>query len=130
SIMLGGLLPLDAQTLEQWPPSGAFRMPVGDPYAIAFERSLTPGPFYVVRGVEWDGVRATHQGADLACGSSGLPVRAAAAGVVVRAVDHGLFGGYCTPVALAPRPAGGVLAHRVYARPGEASLRQHAWPGL
>lgn len=126
ALMLGGLLQLDAHTREQWPPSGAWRLPVGDPYSVANERPATPGPFFVLRGVEWDGNRASHQGADLGCGLAGTPVRAAAAGVVVRVGDHGEHGGYGTHVVLAHRLAGGVLAYSVYAHMRVASLRVRA----
>jgi hypothetical protein len=126
SVMLGGLLPLDAHMREQWPPSGAWRLPVGDAYSIATDRPSTPGPFFVLRNVEWDGFRASHQGADLGCGKAGLPVRAAAAGLVVDAADRGEFGGYGTHVVLAHRLPGGVLAYTVYAHMRVASLRVHA----
>ena len=43
SLMLGGLLPLDARTRDHWAPSGAFRMPVGDPYQVYEDRPRTPG---------------------------------------------------------------------------------------
>ena len=126
SVMLGGLLPLDAHMREQWPPSGAWQLPVGDAYAIADARPQKPGPFFVVRSVEWDGVRASHQGADLGCGTAGLPVRAAAAGLVVSAEDHGDYGGYGTHVVLAHRLGGNVLAYTVYAHMKIASLRVKA----
>ena len=126
SVMLGGLLPLDAHMREQWPPSGAWRMPVGNGYAIADRRPAKPGVFFVVRSVEWDGLRASHQGADLGCGEAGLPVHAAAAGLVVEAVDHGEYGGYGTHVVLAHRLPGNVLAYTVYAHLRIASLRVHA----
>jgi hypothetical protein len=126
SVMLGGLLPLDAQVREQWPPSGAWRLPVGDAYAIASEPPKTPGPFFVLRSVEWDGLRASHQGADLSAGEGGQPVRAAAAGLVLEAKDRGEYGGYGTHVVLAHRLPGGVLAYTVYAHLRIASLRVHA----
>lgn len=122
-MLLGGLLPLDARTLDRWAPSGAWRLPVGDPYQVAHERPAAPGPFFVLRSVEWDGDRASHQGADLGCGSAGATVRAAASGVVVRAADHGEYGGYGTHVVLAHRLADGVLAYSVYAHLREGSLR-------
>ena len=124
--LLGGLLPLDAHTRAQWPPAGAWRLPVGDPYAISSERPAEPGPFFVLRGVEWDGDRAAHQGADIGCGRAGDPVRAAAAGIVVRAADHGEYGGYGTHVVVAHRLADGVLAYSVYAHLRMASLRVRA----
>ncbi len=123
SLMLGGLLPLDASTRAQWPPAGAWRMPVGDAYAIPDQRPVAPGPFFILRGVEWDGDRASHQGADLGCGRAGDPVRAAAGGVVVRVADHGEYGGYGTHLVLAHRLAGGVLAYSVYAHLRLASVR-------
>ncbi len=123
SLMLGGLLPLDPSTRAQWPPAGAWRLPVGDAYAIPDERPLEPGPFFVLRGVEWDGDHASHQGADLGCGRAGDPVRAAAGGVVVRVADHGEYGGYGTHLVLAHRMAGGVLAYSVYAHLRLSSVR-------
>mgnify|MGYP003337985318 FL=1 len=73
------------------------------------------GTFYTLRGVEWDGERASHQGADLGCGEAGAPVRAAAAGLVIRVADRGDFGGYGTHIVVAHRLADGVLAYSVYA---------------
>ena len=124
--LLGGLLPLDAHTRAQWPPAGAWRLPVGDPYAISNDRPVEPGPFFVLRGVEWDGDRAAHQGADIGCGRAGDLVRAAAAGIVVRAADHGEYGGYGTHVVVAHRLEDGVLAYSVYAHLRLASLRVRA----
>ena len=123
SLMLGGLLPLDAHTRAQWPPSGAWRMPVGDAYAIADERPPKPGLFFIVRSVEWQSFRPSHQGADLGSGMAGLPVRAAAAGLVVSAEDRGEYGGYGTHVVLAHRLPGGALAYTVYAHLEIASIR-------
>ena len=124
-LMLGGRLPLDPHTRAQWPPTGAWRMPVGDPYAITHDRPSRSGPFFVIRSVEWDGDRASHQGADLGSGQAGEPVRAAATGVVVVVEDRGDFGGYGTHVVLAHRLPGGVLAYSVYAHMRVASLRVH-----
>jgi murein DD-endopeptidase MepM/ murein hydrolase activator NlpD len=73
--------------------------------------------------VEWDGGRASHQGADIGCGASGSFVRAAAAGIVVNVADHGEHGGYGTNVVLAHRLPGGVLAYTVYAHLRTASIR-------
>src|SRR5262245_53320661 len=123
SLMLGGLLPLDARTREHWAPSGAFRMPVGDPYQVYEDRPRTPGPFFIVRGVAWEGERASHQGADLGSGSAGSLVRAAASGVVVSVQDHGMHGGYGTHVVLAHRLPEGMLAYTVYAHLHEYSPR-------
>jgi len=126
SLMLGGLLPMDARTREHWAPSGAFRMPVGDPYQVYEDRPRTPGPFFIVRGVAWEGERASHQGADLGSGSAGAPVRAASSGVVVSVQDHGEHGGYGTHVVLAHRLPEGVLAYTVYAHLREYSPRVKA----
>ena len=126
SLMLGGLLPMNARTREQWAPSGAFRMPVGDPYQVYEDRPRTPGPFFIVRGVAWEGERASHQGADLGSGSAGALVRAAGAGVVVSVQDHGEHGGYGTHVVLAHRLPEGVLAYTVYAHLREYSPRVKA----
>jgi len=126
SLMLGGLLPMDARTRDHWAPSGAFRMPVGDPYQVYEDRPRTPGPFFIVRGVAWEGERASHQGADLGSGSAGALVRAAAAGVVVSVEDHGDHGGYGTHVVLAHRLPEGVLAYTVYAHLKEYSPRVKA----
>ena len=123
SLMLGGLLPLSHHARDHWGPSGAWRLPVGDAYHLIEERPLTPGPFFLLRGVEWDGGRASHQGADIGNGRSGGFVRAAAAGLVVRVADHGDHGGYGTHVVLAHRLPGGVLAYSVYAHLRLASAR-------
>jgi hypothetical protein len=112
---LGGLLPLSAESPAMWAPAGAWRLPVGDGYAIGADRSVPSGTFYTLRGVEWDGERASHQGADLGCGEAGAPVRAAAAGLVIRVADRGDYGGYGTHVVVAHRLADGVLAYSVYA---------------
>jgi hypothetical protein len=126
SLLLGGLLPLSPTARDHWAPSGAWRMPVGDPYTLLTERPVVPGPFFLLRGVEWDGGRASHQGADIGSGASGGFVRAAAAGLVVRAADHGEHGGYGTHVVLAHRLPGGALAYSVYAHLRSASLRVKA----
>jgi murein DD-endopeptidase MepM/ murein hydrolase activator NlpD len=126
SLMLGGLLPMNARTREHWAPSGAFRMPVGDPYQVYEDRPRTPGPFFIVRGVAWEGERASHQGADLGSGSAGALVRAAGSGVVVSVQDHGEHGGYGTHVVLAHRLPEGVLAYTVYAHLREYSPRVKA----
>jgi murein DD-endopeptidase MepM/ murein hydrolase activator NlpD len=126
SLMLGGLLPMDARTREHWAPSGAFRMPVGDPYQVYENRPRTPGPFFIVRGVAWEGERASHQGADLGSGSAGALVRAAGSGVVVSVQDHGQHGGYGTHVVLAHRLPEGELAYTVYAHLREYSPRVKA----
>lgn len=124
--MLGGLLPTDDTTDARWPSAGAWRLPVGDAYSIQIERPVTPGPFFVLRGVEWDGFRASHQGADLGCGRSGPLVRAAASGLVVRVADYGEHGGFGTHVVIAHRLADGVLAYSVYAHLRVASVRVRA----
>jgi murein DD-endopeptidase MepM/ murein hydrolase activator NlpD len=101
-------------------------MPVGDPYQVYEDRPRTPGPFFIVRGVAWEGERASHQGADLGSGSAGALVRAAASGVVVSVEDHGEHGGYGTHVVLAHRLPEGVLAYTVYAHLREYSPRVKA----
>lgn len=113
--LLGGLLPLVPETQARWAPAGAWRLPVGDGYALAPERTTMPGEFYVLRGVEWDGTRASHQGADLGQGRAGATVRAAAGGIVVRVADRGSFGGYGSHVVVAHRLADAVTAFSVYA---------------
>ena len=123
SLLLGGLLPLSPNARANWAPSGAWRFPVGDPYELIVERPHSPGPFFLLRSVEWDGGRASHQGADIGCGASGGLVRAAAAGIVVHVADHGENGGYGTNVVLAHRLPGGVLAYTVYAHLRTASIR-------
>jgi len=126
SLLLGGLLPLGPNGRARWAPSGAWRMPVGDPYALLLERPARPGPFFLLRGVERDGGRATHQGADIGSGRAGSLVRAAASGLVVRAADHGEHGGYGTHVVLAHRLPGGGIAYSVYAHLRLASIRVRA----
>lgn len=115
SSLLGGLLPLAPETQARWAPAGAWRLPVGDGTSLSNERTTRSGVFYVLRGVEWDGERASHQGADLAEGAAGATVRAAAGGLVVRVADRGRFGGYGTHVVVAHRLADDVVAYTVYA---------------
>ena len=122
-MLLGGVLPLSHGARDHWAPAGAWRHPVGEPYALSIERPADPGPFFVLRGLERDGERVQHQGADVGCGLAGGPVRAAAAGLVVRVADHGDHGGYGTHVVLAHRIAGGTLAYSVYAHLKLASVR-------
>ena len=126
SLMLGGLLPLSHSARDAWAPSGAWRWPVGDPYELITERPAAPGQFFLLRSVDTDGFKVTHQGVDLGCGAAGSFVRAAAAGLVVRAADHGEHGGYGTHVVLAHRLPGGVLAYSVYAHLRTASIRVKA----
>src|SRR5262245_53774158 len=123
TLLLGGLLPMGPATRAKWAPSGAWRMPVGDPYAMSFERNWGLGPVYLVRSLEWDGSRASHQGADLGSGMAGAPVRAAAAGLVVKTADRGLNGGYGTIVVLAHRLPEGEVAYSVYAHLRVGSIR-------
>lgn len=122
-LLLGGLLPVGPRTRESWAPSGAWRMPVGDPYQVERERPGKPGPFFLLRGVEWEGARASHQGADIGNGHAGSLVRAAAAGVVVRVADHGPYGGYGTHVVLAHRLPEGKIVYTVYAHLRLGSVR-------
>jgi hypothetical protein len=98
-------------------------MPVGDPYHVDVERPSQPGPFFLLRGIEWEGSRATHQGADIGCGHAGSLVRAAAAGVVVRVADHGPYGGYGTHIVLAHRLPEGKILYTVYAHLRLGSVR-------
>jgi murein DD-endopeptidase MepM/ murein hydrolase activator NlpD len=125
SLMLGGSLPLDQRTREHWAASGAFRMPVGDPYQVyeTGSRPRSPGPFFIQRGVAWEGERAAHQGVDLASGSAGALIHAASSGVVVQVADHGWNGGYGTFAVLAHRLPEGVLAYTVYGHMREGSPR-------
>lgn len=128
---LGGLLPVDGRRLESWPACGAWRMPVGDPYREPTrERPTTPGAFQLLRGPEGNGQRLTHEGADLGNGSSGAPVRAAAAGLVVRAVSRGQHGGFGAHVVLAHRLPGGQLVYTVYAHLRSGSLRVRDGDGV
>lgn len=62
----------------------------------------------------------------MGCGLAGGPVRAAAAGLVVRAADHGEYGGYGSHIVLAHRLAEGALVYSVYAHLRLASLRVRA----
>lgn len=80
----------------------------------------------MLRGLEFEGGHVTHQGADMGCGLAGAPVRAAAAGLVVRAADHGEYGGYGSHIVLAHRLAEGALVYSVYAHLRLASLRVRA----
>lgn len=127
---LAGVLTLDPVTAQRWPPCGAWRLPVGDPYAVSDQRPSEPGPYFLLRGVEWDGRRASHQGADLGNGRSGGVVRAAAAGLVVRTADRGHHGGYGTHVVIAHRLPEGVLAYSVYSHLLRGSVRVREGEGV
>jgi murein DD-endopeptidase MepM/ murein hydrolase activator NlpD len=98
-------------------------MPVGDPYRMPYNRPQEPGSFSVLRSVEWEGNRPSHQGADLGCGAAGSFVRAAATGVVVRTADNGPYGGYGTHVVLGHRLPDGTLIYTVYAHMRLGSIR-------
>ena len=122
-MLLGGLLPVGPKTREVWAPCGAWRMPVGDPYRMPYNRPGEPGSFSVLRSVEFEGNRPSHQGADLGCGAAGNLVRAAATGVVVRIADNGPYGGYGTHVVLGHRLPDGTLIYTVYAHMRLGSIR-------
>ncbi|MFM7230643.1 MAG: M23 family metallopeptidase [bacterium] len=129
-LALAGVLTLDAGTAERWPPCGAWRLPVGDPYAVSDQRPSEPGPYFLLRSVEWDGRRASHQGADLGNGRSGGVVRAAAAGLVVKTADRGHHGGYGTHVVIAHRLPEGVLVYSVYSHLLRGSVRVREGEGV
>jgi hypothetical protein len=90
---------------------------------MPYNRPGEPGSFSVLRSVEFEGNRPSHQGADLGCGAAGSPVRAAATGVVLRTADHGPYGGYGTHVVLAHRLPDGSLIYTVYAHMRLGSIR-------
>jgi murein DD-endopeptidase MepM/ murein hydrolase activator NlpD len=123
---VAGLLRMDEALLARWGWSGAWLFPVGDPGD--YERSAGHGipPFRVNRGIE-RGERGgpAHQGADLANGRGGDPVRAAAQGVVVLAQPTGWNGGFGRDIVIAHRMVDGALAYSVYAHlaPGSVAVR-------
>jgi len=123
-LLLGGLLALTPDVQERWCPSGAWIYPVGDAYDY-----LVPAPggrtFQLSRNVSPSGGGSGHQGADLACGAAGEPVRAAATGVVVSAPRDGWQGGYGRHVVLAHRAWDGTCTYSVYAHlaPGSLTVR-------
>ncbi len=114
SPLLGGYLPLDGERLEHWGWSGAWVFPVGDRFDYTRADDGGDGGFTLLRGVQREG--RGHTGADLGDGHAGGPVRAAAAGLVVRVSDAA--GGYGRHVVLAHRLADGGLAYTVYAHLG------------
>jgi murein DD-endopeptidase MepM/ murein hydrolase activator NlpD len=120
--MLAGLLPCTADVEARWPQCSAWVFPVGD--SLDFERACADEPGYRVnRGVltrAADG--AQHDGADLANGRAGGPVRAAADGIVVL-VSASSGGGYGSNIVIAHRLADGALAYTVYAHLLEGSSR-------
>lgn len=124
--LLAGSLPLDEQATEHWCWSGAFIYPVGQRYDLEQGRADgTPG-YHVNRGLVAGGPgHRRHQGADLANGRGGDPVRAASFGLVVQAENRGANGGYGSNVVLAHRTDDGRIYFTVYAhlRPGSVRLR-------
>ena len=111
--LIAGLQPCTAALAARWPWSGTWLFPVGD--SLAFGKGVGDEAGYRVnRGVlnrASDG--AEHDGADLANGSAGGRVRAAASGVVV-AVEPRSGGGYGSFVVLAHHVDDGTLVYTVY----------------
>jgi len=120
--LLAGVLPVDDATFEHWPSSGAWVMPVGDPYTLG-EDDSPPGVFRVTRGVlERNGEERGHDGADLSSRRGGDPVHAAAAGLVVHA---GWSRGYGNLVVIAHAEEDGTLLCSVYGHLAPKSIRVH-----
>ncbi len=122
--MLAGLLPCTDELEGRWPWSGTWVFPVGD--SLQFGKGYGDEPGYRVnRGVLR---RATdgdeHAGADLANGSAGGSVRAAASGVVV-VVERSSNGGYGSYIVLAHHlgSADGGLVYTVYSHLLAGSIR-------
>jgi murein DD-endopeptidase MepM/ murein hydrolase activator NlpD len=121
---LGGALTPRPGLVEGWGWTGAWRFPVGDPRDLE-----SPGPhgepaYRVNRNIGGpEEGTARHQGADLACGHGGGPVRAAAGGVVLVADRKGWNSGYGRVVVLGHRLPDGTGAYSVYAHLAPGSLR-------
>ncbi len=114
-VALGGYLSVDDSLAGRWGLATAWRFPVGDPRELGLPANAEGRGFRINRGLERARGRVTHQGADLANGTAGDTVRAAAAGIVllVRAVTNG--NGYGAHVVLAHRLGEDRVAYSVYA---------------
>jgi hypothetical protein len=96
--------------------------PVGDSCRITTEAG--PGDYRVTRNLREGGPEGrVHQGADLSNGRGGDPVRAAAAGLVVRTGRTGYHRGFGRHVVLAHRFPEGSCVYSVYAHLAPKSIR-------
>jgi murein DD-endopeptidase MepM/ murein hydrolase activator NlpD len=109
-LVLAGSFRVDDALAARWGLSGAWRLPVGNPYELgAPDPDGAPG-YRVNRGVS--AAPRRHDGADLSNQHGGGMVRAAADGLVVRVAGSG--GGYGAHVVLAHRLPDGSLVYSVY----------------
>jgi hypothetical protein len=122
--LLAGVLNLTPAIEERWGASGAWIYPVGDPHDFAHP-GLDGDAGYLLRRSVGSGKHGGHQGADLSNQRAGGVVRAAAAGLVLRAATGGWNGGYGRHVVVAHRAADGLLTYSVYAHlaPGSVQVR-------
>ncbi len=111
---LAGVLEWNERLERTWPWSGAWVFPIGNRLDFTIPDGDVPR-YQVNRGVSSASAEGPgHQGADLANGRAGDPVRAAAHGVVAR-VQREASGGYGVHVVIAHRLDDGRLAYSVYA---------------
>jgi len=125
TVLVAGVLPA-AELEADWPRSGAWLFPVGD--SLDFTRATDAPGYRVNRGVLGSSKHTPeHQGADLANGSAGGRVRAAAHGIVAF-VQAKPQGGYGVHVVIAHHLADGQLVYTVYAHltKGSVVVRQGA----
>jgi len=119
AVLVAGVLPA-AELEPDWPRSGAWLFPVGD--SLDYTRATAAAGYHENRGViEHSKHTPAHEGADLANGSAGGRVRAAAHGIVafVQATPHG---GYGVHVVIAHHLADGRLVYSVYAHLTKGSV--------
>ena len=121
--MLAGVFPLGARDAARWSIAGAWLLPVGSPIELGLPAAPGSPPFRENRGVEREGERVTHQGADLANGRAGDAVKAAAGGLVVRVARFDTSSGYGGHVVLAHRLPEGGIVYSVYAHLLPGSIR-------
>jgi murein DD-endopeptidase MepM/ murein hydrolase activator NlpD len=123
---LAGVHAAAADLDERWPWSGAWVYPVGDPLAYDRPDSADREGYRLLRGIRPTKTRATrHQGVDWGNRAAGGIVRAAAHGVVVRAVAP-YDGAYGDHVVLAHRLPEGDWAFSIYAhlQPGTITVSE------
>ncbi|HTR96546.1 MAG TPA: M23 family metallopeptidase [Candidatus Acidoferrales bacterium] len=120
--MLAGVLPMDAALSGRWPQAQGWQLPVGAPDRLGAPALPGEPAFQQNRGVEREGQRVVHQGADLADGRAGDPVRAAASGIVALAFDGDNGDGYGGHVVIAHRLDDGRTVFTVYAHLAAGSV--------
>jgi hypothetical protein len=120
--LLAGVLPVDSTVAYRWAAATAWQEPVKPARGASEPDSFDAKPYLVNRGIERVKGHITHQGVDLANGHSGGPVRAAAAGLVVIALDGDNGNGYGGHVVLAHRMPDDRVIFTVYAHLAPGSV--------